>query len=289
MLAASDVTGKAVLLHTGGDRHWGTPAYADDAPYLTEAGARRLVEQRAALVGIDAINIDDTTGGGHRPAHSVLLEAGIPIVEHLTGLDQVPRHRRAVHRCAAACHRVRDVPGPGVRRGAGHRGLIVDLPSTKALGKRSSTNGDGQGLGSTAWQSPERGVVTLDCADAWPLAEFWAAMLGGEIVYSSAAAVVVRTDWVALSAMTIPDYAPPTWPDAAVPKQIHLDLAVTDLETAVAEAERLGAEPAPDQPAPDQRRVLFDPAGHPFCLTTRYHSRSGNTARSPHRLVRGPS
>lgn len=112
------------------------------------------------------------------------------------------------------------------------------------------------------------GVVTLDCADARPLAEFWAAMLGGEIVYSSAAAVVVRTDWVALSAMAIPDYVAPTWPDAAVPKQVHLDLAVTDLEAAVAESQRLGATPAPAQPAPDLRRILFDPAGHPFCLTT---------------------
>ena len=90
MLAASEVTGKAVLLHTGGDRDWGTPAYADDAPYLTEAGARWLVEQRATLVGIDAINIDNAPGNGHRPAHSVLLGAGIPIVEHLTGLDQLP-------------------------------------------------------------------------------------------------------------------------------------------------------------------------------------------------------
>lgn len=89
-LAASDVAGRAVLLHTGGDRHWGTPAYAEDAPYLTGAGARWLVENGSALVGIDAVNIDDMTGGGHRPAHSVLLAAGIPIVEHLTGLDQLP-------------------------------------------------------------------------------------------------------------------------------------------------------------------------------------------------------
>ncbi len=90
MLAAHEVAGKAVLLHTGGDGHWGTPAYAEDAPYLTEAGARWLVDQRVTLVGIDAVNIDDTTSGGHRPAHSVLLAADIPIVEHLTGLDQLP-------------------------------------------------------------------------------------------------------------------------------------------------------------------------------------------------------
>ena len=89
-LAASDVANRAVLLHTGGDRHWGTPESAQDAPYLTEAAADWLVEHRARLVGIDAVNIDDTSSGGHRPAHSVLLAAGIPIVEHLTSLDRLP-------------------------------------------------------------------------------------------------------------------------------------------------------------------------------------------------------
>jgi kynurenine formamidase len=88
-LAAVEVREHAVLLHTGGDRHWGTPDYLRDAPYLTEAGARRLVEHGARLVGIDAVNIDDVDDRT-RPAHTVLLAAGIPIVEHLTGLDQLP-------------------------------------------------------------------------------------------------------------------------------------------------------------------------------------------------------
>jgi kynurenine formamidase len=88
-LAGHDVASCAVLLHTGGDEHWGTPRYAENAPYLTEDGARWLVEHRARLVGIDAVNIDDTTTGA-RPAHSVLLGAGVPVVEHLTGLGQLP-------------------------------------------------------------------------------------------------------------------------------------------------------------------------------------------------------
>jgi arylformamidase len=87
-----DVAGRAVLLHTGGDAHWSTPRYAVDAPYLTEAGARWLVDHGAALVGIDAVNIDDITpaAAGARPAHTLLLGAGIPVVEHLTGLANLP-------------------------------------------------------------------------------------------------------------------------------------------------------------------------------------------------------
>ncbi|AGL14169.1 cyclase family protein [Actinoplanes sp. N902-109] len=87
-----DVAGRAVLLHTGGDRHWGTPEYAKDAPFLTADAARWLAGRGPALVGIDAVNIDDISpeSAGHRPAHSLLLDAEIPIVEHLTGLAELP-------------------------------------------------------------------------------------------------------------------------------------------------------------------------------------------------------
>jgi kynurenine formamidase len=88
-LAPLEVRGKAVLLHTGWDQHFGTPRYAQEAPFLSDAGAAWLVEHGAALVGIDSINIDDM-GDAARPAHSRLLRAGIPIVEHLRGLDQLP-------------------------------------------------------------------------------------------------------------------------------------------------------------------------------------------------------
>ncbi len=86
------VAGHAVLLHTGGDRYWAQPEYAVDAPYLTAEAAQWLVDHGAALVGIDAVNIDDISpaAAGARPAHSLLLAAGIPIVEHLTGLEDVP-------------------------------------------------------------------------------------------------------------------------------------------------------------------------------------------------------
>jgi kynurenine formamidase len=88
--AGIDVTGKAVLVHTGWDAHWRTEAYLTGHPYLTPAVATDLVARQAALVGIDSLNIDDTTTG-ERPIHTILLGAGIPIVEHMTGLAELPR------------------------------------------------------------------------------------------------------------------------------------------------------------------------------------------------------
>jgi kynurenine formamidase len=84
-----DLGAKAVLVHTGWSRLWRTPAYFEGHPYLTRDAAQRLAVARPALVGIDSRNIDDTRDGA-RPAHTHLLEAGIPIVEHLTNLDALP-------------------------------------------------------------------------------------------------------------------------------------------------------------------------------------------------------
>lgn len=82
-----DVAGRAVLFATGWDRHWRTERYGDpDHPFVSAAAAEHLAGHGAKLVGIDSVNIDDTRGGT-RPAHTTLLAAGIPIVEHLTGLQ----------------------------------------------------------------------------------------------------------------------------------------------------------------------------------------------------------
>jgi kynurenine formamidase len=89
LLSGHDLEGRAVLLHTGWDSKWGTEAYFDGHPFLTEEAANCLFRCRAALVGIDSLNIDDTADG-RRPVHTALLAAGIPIVEHLTGLDRLP-------------------------------------------------------------------------------------------------------------------------------------------------------------------------------------------------------
>ena len=84
-----DLRGRAVLVHTGWARHWRTDAYFEDHPFLTEAAAAFLVEAGAALVGIDSHNIDDTRTRS-RPVHTRLLGAGIPICEHMRGLELLP-------------------------------------------------------------------------------------------------------------------------------------------------------------------------------------------------------
>jgi kynurenine formamidase len=84
-----DLHGKAVLVHTGWASHWRTDLYFEGHPFLTGEAAKFLVAAGAAFVGIDSYNIDDTAGG-IRPVHTALLGAGIPIGEHLRGLEQLP-------------------------------------------------------------------------------------------------------------------------------------------------------------------------------------------------------
>ena len=85
-----DVKGKAVLLHTGWDKHWRTEEYrSGNHPFLTADGATYLAKHGATLVGIDSYNVDATTDLA-RPAHSILLGHDIPVVEHLCGLAELP-------------------------------------------------------------------------------------------------------------------------------------------------------------------------------------------------------
>jgi len=84
-----DVKGKAILIDTGWAAHWQTDQYFEGHPFLTKAAAQFLADGGAALVGIDSYNIDDTADLS-RPAHSILLAAGIPIVEHMCNLEQLP-------------------------------------------------------------------------------------------------------------------------------------------------------------------------------------------------------
>ena len=88
--AGRDLAGAAVLVRTDWSRHFGTEAYGSGAPFLTREAAEHLVAAGVGLVGIDSLNIDDTESGGERAVHSILLAAGVHVVEHLTGLAEVP-------------------------------------------------------------------------------------------------------------------------------------------------------------------------------------------------------
>ena len=114
-------------------------------------------------------------------------------------------------------------------------------------------------------------AISLDCADPSALGSFWAALLDGEILRATDTVAVVKVDpTLLLVAMAVENYVPPTWPEGSVPKQAHIDVEVDDLNGATRRAVSLGAVPAESQQWPDRYRVLFDPAGHPFCLSTEF-------------------
>lgn len=89
LFSGANARGKAVLVHTGWAKYWGSEQYFGGHPFLTAEAAEWLRSAGIALVGIDSLNIDDTTDG-HRPVHSILLGADIPIVEHMCGLETLP-------------------------------------------------------------------------------------------------------------------------------------------------------------------------------------------------------
>ncbi len=91
VLSGLDIRDKAILIHTGWAKHWRTDRYFEGHPYLTAEAAEYLVKKRAALVGIDSFNIDDTRDG-NRPVHTTLLGNKIPILEHMKGLDRLPEN-----------------------------------------------------------------------------------------------------------------------------------------------------------------------------------------------------
>jgi len=112
------------------------------------------------------------------------------------------------------------------------------------------------------------GAVSLDGDDPKSLADFWRHLLELEIMFESEDFVALKGAGVFITTQRVANHQPPDWPETMVPKQIHLEIAVTDLVAVEARAVELGAVKSRTQPNPDVWRVLHDPAGHPFCLTT---------------------
>lgn len=116
-------------------------------------------------------------------------------------------------------------------------------------------------------------TFTLDCINPQELAEFYAELLEWEVV-------LIDEDWACACVPgsgqgTYPGimfqrnskYRPPVWPVQPETQQqmAHIDFAVNDLEKSVQHAVRCGAAMAGEQHS-DNWKVMFDPAGHPFCL-----------------------
>jgi Glyoxalase-like domain len=116
------------------------------------------------------------------------------------------------------------------------------------------------------------GGISLDTDDPKGLAAFYRALLDAQVVLESDDFVALKADGIYLTAMRVGDHRPPDWPSSLVPKQLHLELSVDDLDAAELEAIRLGASRPASQLCPEEFRVLIDPAGHPFCLTTQIPS-----------------
>lgn len=111
--------------------------------------------------------------------------------------------------------------------------------------------------------------ISLDCPDADLLAAFYSRLLGLEEAFATPDRGVIALAGAGpmLTLMRVDRYVRPSWPEGPQHQQLHLDVAVEELDSATQAAVALGATPAQHQPAPDRWRVLLDPVGHPFCLT----------------------
>ncbi|SOD84663.1 VOC family protein [Streptomyces sp. Ag109_G2-15] len=112
-------------------------------------------------------------------------------------------------------------------------------------------------------------AVTFDCADPAEMSRFYGELLGFPVLFSTDDFVLLGQEGAAgLGFNRLADYRPPTWPDPTQEKQAHIELGVDDLDLAEKRLLDLGATKPEFQPDPERWRVLLDPAGHPFCITT---------------------
>lgn len=116
-------------------------------------------------------------------------------------------------------------------------------------------------------------AFTLDCKAPQELANFYAKLLNWDVLSFDDNYVCVyapgthQGTYPNILFQRNQEYIPPVWPEKAEEQQqmAHLDFAVNDLEKAVEYAIQCGARVADEQYS-DSWRVMFDPAGHPFCL-----------------------
>ncbi len=111
-------------------------------------------------------------------------------------------------------------------------------------------------------------AVSLDSPDPVGLAAFYREMLDLEVFFENEDFVALKGGGILITTQRVSDHRSPDWPGNEVPKQIHLELAVDDLASAEAAVMAIGATKATLQPNPDAWRVMLDPSGHPFCITT---------------------
>ena len=111
-------------------------------------------------------------------------------------------------------------------------------------------------------------AISLDTTDPQSLADFYCQLLGYEVFFASDDFIALKGPGVGISTQRVNDHVAPDWPADTVPKHIHIEVAVRDLDGAEAAALALGATKGSLQPNPETWRVLIDPAGHPFCVTT---------------------
>ena len=120
---------------------------------------------------------------------------------------------------------------------------------------------------------PRLHLVLIDCPDPFELAKFYSALTGiavetwpGYAPEDMQDIDLVHDSLPALSFQRVENFVAPTWPDGNMPKQMHLDFEVDDLDEGESHVLSIGASKADYQPG-KTFRVFLDPVGHPFCLT----------------------
>lgn len=111
--------------------------------------------------------------------------------------------------------------------------------------------------------------ISIDCLDPDLLALFYGQLLGLTEAFATPDRGVIALAGAGpmLTLMRVNDFVAPAWPDGPQRQQLHLDIAVEDLDVATESAVALGATLAAHQASPTRWRVMLDPAGHPFCLS----------------------